>query len=136
MIDAVSRGGNYLLNIGPEPDGSIPEQSIRLFKEIGAWLHTNGEAIYETTANPFPVEFNWGRVTKKNDDILYLFVYKKPENGLIELPCSFSDNVIETVLGRNEKIQITQESGKTCVCIQNMNLTHGASVIKLIGKRE
>lgn len=57
LIDAVSRGGNYLLNIGPKPDGSIPKESIKLFKEIGQWMKKNGEAIYATRANPFNEEF-------------------------------------------------------------------------------
>lgn len=136
LIDAVSRGGNYLLNIGPEPDGSIPAQSIRLFKEIGAWMHTNGEAIYETTANPFPVEFEWGRVTKKSNDTLYLLVYNKPENGLIELPCSFAGNVSISILGCNETVQLTQQNGKTSIDIQKITLNPGATVIKLRGKRQ
>ena len=62
LIDVVSRGGNFLLNIGPEPDGSIPEESIRLFKEMGAWMNINSEAIYETRANPFNVELDWGQI--------------------------------------------------------------------------
>lgn len=42
----VSKGGNYLLNIGPKPDGTFPAPAIRRLREIGAWMHVNGEAIY------------------------------------------------------------------------------------------
>ncbi len=60
LIDVVSRGGNFLLNIGPEPDGSIPEESVEIFKTIGKWMKVNGDAIYGTRANPFDKEFQWG----------------------------------------------------------------------------
>ena len=73
LVDVVSRGGNFLLNIGPMPDGSIPKESVALFKGIGNWMKENGEAIYETRANPFDVEFPWGRVTRKGDNTLFSF---------------------------------------------------------------
>lgn len=48
LIDVVSKNGNLLLNIGPKGDGSIPEEDTKILKEIGAWLHVNGEAIYNS----------------------------------------------------------------------------------------
>jgi alpha-L-fucosidase len=48
LIECVRDGGNYLLNIGPKPDGSIPEESSRILNEVGAWVQTNGHTIYES----------------------------------------------------------------------------------------
>jgi alpha-L-fucosidase len=48
LVDIVSKNGALLLNIGPKPDGTIPEPEQRLLREIGAWLGRNGEAIYGT----------------------------------------------------------------------------------------
>ncbi|HEV2462889.1 MAG TPA: alpha-L-fucosidase [Acidobacteriaceae bacterium] len=48
LIECARGGGNYLLNIGPKPDGSIPEPSIRVLSEVGEWMHTNGHTIYES----------------------------------------------------------------------------------------
>lgn len=48
LVDIVSKNGNFLLNIGPRSDGTIPEQAQTTLRQIGAWLHTNGDAIYGT----------------------------------------------------------------------------------------
>lgn len=48
LVDIVSKGGNYLLNNGPGPDGELNQTAYTRLKEIGAWMKTNGEAIYGT----------------------------------------------------------------------------------------
>ncbi len=50
IVNIISRGGNYLLNIGPKPDGSIPEGTIKGFQAIGRWMKINSEAVYGTNA--------------------------------------------------------------------------------------
>ncbi|MBA7625449.1 hypothetical protein ES703_32879 [subsurface metagenome] len=55
LVTIVSRGGNYLLNVGPTAEGIIPEPSIRSLKGVGEWLKMNGESIYGTTASPIPL---------------------------------------------------------------------------------
>ena len=53
LVDIVSKNGSLLLNIGPRPDGTIPEPEEKMLREIGGWLAVNGEAIYGT--RPFAV---------------------------------------------------------------------------------
>lgn len=48
LVDIVAKGGNFLLNVGPDADGKIPEEALQRMKEIGQWLRQNGEAIYGT----------------------------------------------------------------------------------------
>ncbi len=48
LISCVRDGGNYLLNIGPKPDGSIPEESVKVLSEVGNWMRTNGHALYQS----------------------------------------------------------------------------------------
>jgi len=93
LIDIASKGGNYLLNVGPKADGTFPEESVKILKEMGVWMKVNGEAIYETNASPFGL-FPWGRCTKKittggekeTNTVLYFSVFEWPENGKLLIP--------------------------------------------------
>ena len=64
LIDCASKGGNYLLNVGPTSEGLFPQPSIERLAEIGKWMKANGEAIYDTQASPFD-QLAWGRCTQK-----------------------------------------------------------------------
>lgn len=57
LVDIVSKGGNYLLNVGPTAEGVIPQPSQDNLREVGAWLRVNGEAVYGTGRSPFGEEF-------------------------------------------------------------------------------
>lgn len=76
LVKINSRGGNYLLNIGPMATGEIPRESIRILDRVGAYLRENAEAIYETRRmGIYPYELDWGMLTRK-DHRLYLHVFK------------------------------------------------------------
>ena len=85
LINVVSHGGNFLLNIGPRGDGSVVEFESEVLKEIGAWLKTNGEAIYGTEASPFREDFAWGKSTRKGNKLYLILSGEYPANGTIEL---------------------------------------------------
>jgi alpha-L-fucosidase len=59
LCDIVSKGGNLLLNVGPDAQGRIPAEAARTLRGVGAWMRVNGEAIYGTTASPF-ARLPWG----------------------------------------------------------------------------
>lgn len=75
LVKVVSRGGNYLLNIGPKGDGSVVPFEKEVLLSVGRWLEKYGEGIYGAQANPFETNFEWGNVTLKGN-ALYLFVDK------------------------------------------------------------
>ena len=74
MSDIAAKNANYLLNIGPDHLGRVPERSAEILREVGAWLQTNGEAIYGTQPTPFAVNFDWGAVTRRSGK-LYFHVF-------------------------------------------------------------
>jgi alpha-L-fucosidase len=89
LIDCASKGGNYLLNVGPTSEGVIPAASLERLKEIGDWMRVNREAIYDTEAGPFTRPLPWGRCTAKVEgDVtkLYLHVFDWPANGRLFVP--------------------------------------------------
>jgi len=71
LIDCASKGGNFMLNIGPRADGSIPEPSLEILEALADWMKVNSKSIYGTTASPFAETFPWGRVTVKGDTRKY-----------------------------------------------------------------
>jgi alpha-L-fucosidase len=85
LIRVASRGGNFLLNIGPKGDGSVVPYEKDVLLKIGDWLKVNGEAIYGTSPDPFHVKFEWGSVTSKPAAIC-LHVMKAPKDNRIFLP--------------------------------------------------
>ena len=83
LVDIVSKGGNYLLNIGPKGDGSVPEASVKSMETIGRWMDVNSESIYGTQASPFEKP-KWGRFTTK-DGLLYAHVFEWPSEGKLKI---------------------------------------------------
>jgi len=87
LVDSASKGGNYLLNVGPMANGEIPQASIERLKDVGEWMNVNSSSIYGTTASPF-TRLTWGRATKKeylNATELYLHVFDWPEDGMLRV---------------------------------------------------
>jgi len=93
LVRVVSAGGNYILNIGPEGDGSVVPYEADVLRGIGAWLKPRGEAIYGTQASPF-AKLDFGYATL-GAHTLYLFVEKPPADGVLRLP-----GVVGTRFGR------------------------------------
>ena len=91
IVDIASKGGNYLLNVGPTGEGLIPDASIERLSEIGNWMKVNGSAIYGTSAGPFAKQLPWGRCTSKTSGhhtTLYLHVFDWPADGRLMVPLS------------------------------------------------
>ncbi|GAA4730453.1 alpha-L-fucosidase [Flavisolibacter ginsenosidimutans] len=133
LIDIASKGGNYLLNVGPKADGMFPQESIDILKGMGEWMKVNGEAIYGTTASPFaPV--SWGRITKKEtkgNTILYLHVFDWPKDGKLVTPALSNGLVSVSLLGSNEKIKAKQDNGAVEIKLPDNAPNKIASVVKL-----
>jgi alpha-L-fucosidase len=85
MVDAASKGGNFLLNVGPTAQGLIPWQSVSRLREMGDWMRANGEAVYGTSASPYGLPA-WGRYTAKpSAGRVYAHVFDWPRDRKLAL---------------------------------------------------
>ena len=99
LLDIASKGGNFLLNVGPTAEGEFPQQSIDILAKMGEWMKVNGEAVYGTKASPWGL-FPWGRCTRKetkSGTSLYFSVFEWPADGKITVP-GFKNSVISAKL--------------------------------------
>ncbi len=93
LADIASKGGNFLLNVGPTSEGLFPQPSVERLAAIGRWMKLNGESIYGTQASPFK-SLAWGRATQKASgpsSNLYLHVFDWPQDGALTVPGLLSD---------------------------------------------
>jgi alpha-L-fucosidase len=99
LVDIASKGGNFLLNVGPTELGEFPKESVELLATMGKWMKVNGEAIYGTKASPWGL-FDWGRCTKKetkNGTSIYFSVFNWPADGKLTIP-NFNNAVVSAKL--------------------------------------
>lgn len=85
LINVVSHGGNFLLNIGPKGDGSVVPFEREVLEEMGAWLDKYGYAIYGTEASPFRELSDWGTITRKDNQLFLILSGQRPDKDIIEL---------------------------------------------------
>jgi alpha-L-fucosidase len=112
LVEIVSRGGNYLLNIGPKGNGEIPDATVEILRKVGPWVERNAESIYGTTANPFG-ELPWGYCTVRGNT-LYLFVRDWPQDGVLTVP-GLQNAVTSAylLLDKSTKLPVTQREKQT-----------------------
>ena len=107
LIDTASKGGNYLLNVGPTAEGRIPAPSVERLAAIGKWMKVNGAAIYGTSASPFATQLPWGRATKKGHT-LYLHVLDWPADGKLAVPASGGTITSAAILGSGAPVSVAR----------------------------
>jgi alpha-L-fucosidase len=126
LCDIASKGGNFLLNVGPKATGEFPEESISRLKEVGKWMRSNGRAIYGSQAGPFTrYSFN-GRVSR-NGRRLHVYVFDWPAENRLELTGLQTPIVsAKTLLGEPVKVQGNSLLGRP------IRLDPAATVVELI----
>jgi len=129
LIDIASKGGNYLLNVGPTSEGLIPQPEVDRLLVMGKWLKVNGEAIYGTGANPFPrvstnapapgagpgrgrgapVVWDWRATTKLNPDgsgKIYLHLFQWPADGKFAVTSTYKARLVKAYLLANRQTTV------------------------------
>jgi alpha-L-fucosidase len=120
LVDIASKGGNFLLNVGPTGEGEIPAPSVERLEAMGRWMRVNGRSVEGTQANPFPEPPAWGRVTRATNedgsDRLYLHVFDWPTDGKLRLSGLLSAPRAVQILGqRTRNLWPAEVEGDTLV---------------------
>ena len=80
LVECTSKGGNMILNVGPDAKGNIPKESVKILREIGQWMKKNQESVYGCGICKLPKP-EWGRYTQKGN-VIYAHVYETPLGAL------------------------------------------------------
>jgi alpha-L-fucosidase len=133
LVDIASKGGNFLLNVGPTDLGEFPQESVDLLAKMGQWMKVNGEAVYGTKASPWGL-FEWGRCTKKetkNGTTLYFSVFNWPADGKLLIPGLKNGVSSAIVLATGAKLRTSGASDGLTIILPAKGPDPIASVIKV-----
>jgi alpha-L-fucosidase len=133
LIDAASKGGNYLLNVGPTGDGEIPAISLERLAAIGNWMKVNGESICGTTASLF-AKASWnGRSTTRREDTgetcLYLHLFSRPEGGQLKVRGLWNRPEHLRILGQTDEPAVSGKPGAWVIQLPDIPLNPLATVV-------
>jgi alpha-L-fucosidase len=129
LIDIASKGGNFLLNVGPTAEGELPQPIVSRLGEMGAWMRDNAEAIYGTTLSPYGAP-SWGRYTAK-DRLIYAHIFDWPKDGKLPLT-GIKDTPAEAYLLADRKpLAITRSADGIAVKLPAVPPSTIASVLVL-----
>jgi len=119
LADIASKGGNYLLNVGPTSEGIFPAESVEILSEVGSWMKVNGESIYGTSSSLFN-SLEWGRCTQKKigeNTRLYLHVFNWSQNGRLVIPGIYSQPLHSYLLSDEKKTHLTVERNEDALIV-------------------
>ena len=118
LISTVARGGTYMLNVGPNGLGDIPDQCEQFLHQSGEWIQKYPSVIYSAGPSPWRHELPWGDVTMANQDTAHLCIYDWPRDGRLHLPGLATEIQTATLLDSNGEIQLEVDRNNQWVCLK------------------
>ncbi|MBI5084664.1 MAG: alpha-L-fucosidase [Acidobacteria bacterium] len=128
LVDVASKGGNFLLNVGPTPEGTIQPEFVERLRGIGAWLKLNGDSIYGTTYGPWQ-NLTFGRSTAKGKRV-YLHVFEWPA-GLLAVPGAAEKIASARMLAGGRPVRFSQKPEGLTLDLAGHSAGEHATVIEL-----
>jgi alpha-L-fucosidase len=132
LVSTVGRGGTYLLNIGPNGKGIVPNIGANILLEVGKWLSKYPQVVYKAGPSPWGHALPWGDVTT-NGNSMYLSIFDYPKDGKIYLP-GIKDKISKVALingTKADKISISQQNNWTIVTLPALPTEKLATVVEL-----
>ena len=124
-----SKGGNFLLDVGPTPEGTIQPEFVERLQAMGEWMKVNGDSIYGTTYGPWQ-NLPFGKTTAKGKAI-YLHVFDWPSKPELELPAITSRVSRVTLLATGHKIRFKQKNDRLLMTVPSMAPDPNDSVLQI-----
>ncbi len=138
LVDIVSKGGNYLLNIGPDGLGRVPQASTDILTRVGQWMQANGESVYGTTASPFRTAIPWGVCTTQGER-LYLHVFEWPSDGVLELQGLHNEVAkVSTLADPSQTLEVARQGNTLRISVpkEPLDALDSVLVMEIRGKPE
>ena len=130
LVEIVGKGGNYLLNVGPLADGTMPEPAVATLQKVGAWMRENGESIYGTSVSPLP-EYPWGRTTVKGSKV-YLHVFSWPADAVLRVSGLKNEvTAAYPLLHPSQKLAVSRDNGVVLVSVPAKGTDENDTVVVL-----
>ena len=130
LVKAAGHNANFLLNVGPMPDGTIQTEFADTLKQIGNWMQQNGESVYGTRGNIIKPQ-QWGTITMKNKSV-YVHILNKPEQeGYIFIP-GVKEKIAKAFLFDGKKeLKIKQVPEGSFIYLDGVTLNDIDTIIQL-----
>jgi alpha-L-fucosidase len=129
LVNAAGKNANFLLNIGPMPNGKIQPEFTDTLKKIGEWMNVNSESIYGTRGNVI-AEQPWGAVTAK-EKTWYAHVLALPSNNVLTIPVGKQKVKAVTYLDGGGKLKFKQDKDILTINLENGSAENMDNVVKL-----
>lgn len=131
LVRAAGYGANFLLNVGPMPNGVIQPEFVERLEKMGAWMKQNGETIYGTRGG-FVRPQDWGCVTEKGDKV-YIHLVKKPaDKQMLTIPYKVKSMVLR---GSDAKVRYTKQKDGYAVDLSSIPLEGIDTIVEVSVKR-
>ncbi len=138
LVDIASKGGNFLLNVGPTAEGEFPPESVERLRAIGRWMFVNGASIHGTAGSPLSAQ-SWGRCTAKytedGNTTLFLHLFEWPADGKLRVTNLLNKPLLATPLADKKPsgLAVDRDGDALVITLPSRPISaEPVSVIKLV----
>ncbi len=129
IVNAAGRNANFLLNVGPMPNGKIQSEFVDTLKEVGKWMQQYGESIYGTRGNVMPPQ-DWGVVTSINKTV-YIHILKNPKQPSVVIEGIAGKVKSCQLMGKNQKIKFKQNKTGVTIYLDEISLDDVDTIVQI-----